>query len=236
MKPYISRLCAEYALANGLYELPIKFAKVKELVEKEGYELISYNQIAASGDKVIHLFQLDKYAHKLAYTVCAGGVKAICYADKLSYAVRNFVLMHEIGHIKLDHVSYGVAGKSATPELGNEQEAEADAFAYYLLAPPHILAANDISSVPDIERATLLNRKYAARARKYILRSLINSDPLSSAERELMKKYKEKRAETEDESLPALKSKRIRRINRMWAATVIPLLIIAAIFLYIYFL
>lgn len=82
----------------------------------------------------------------------------IFYPDDLSALERRSVIMHECGHIYLRHLGNGsILGKNGNRRRDASQEAEANAFALYALAPPDILARAKLNTPGQIARACLIS-------------------------------------------------------------------------------
>lgn len=170
----MDQIAARYRLDHHLYTLPLEFETLCELIRKENYDLISYDEIEKMGSQETFAFQ--EYRQKDAYTITDNETRIVCYDNHLSYEERNFALAHELGHIVLNHTNAGVRGKSVLhthsmwyddEEEKDIQEEEADEFALNLLAPSCIIGFIFPENVPlrsDIHRLTLLPEDQLASA------------------------------------------------------------------------
>lgn len=82
------------------------------------------------------------------------GSFCICYPDDLPLLERRSVIMHECGHVYLGHLGSGsLLGKSGNRRRDASQEAEANAFALFALAPPDLLFRAKLRTPDQIARA-----------------------------------------------------------------------------------
>lgn len=154
----IIRLANEFILEKEILNYPLKLENLRELVKSMGFYLFDYRE--AHG--FIQTFGLEKYTTAPAFTFLKKNEKdqpihAIMYKNELSYGEKLFCILHEIGHIYLNHTYDGVLGKSPDENIANRQEQEADAFAYQVAAPICLLEAMDLDSIEAIESKTLLD-------------------------------------------------------------------------------
>lgn len=155
----IIELTNRYILKSSVTSLPVDFCKLKELLSKHGFEVLSYN----SGAEIIRKLGLCDYAktHK-AFTAVFDDIKLVMYRDTLSLSEKLFCLAHELGHIVLGHTPTGISGKSDDDTHSSTQECEADDFAYALLAPASVIKSCEFSGF-EICRATLLSDAYVGK-------------------------------------------------------------------------
>lgn len=157
-KTNIIRLANEFILENGIVNYPLKLESLHQLSEAIGFYLFSYNE----ADKFIDKFDLGKYKSSSAFTFIhkekdGSPIRTILYKDELSYSEKLFCILHEIGHIYLNHTYNGVLGKSPDESVQNHQENEANAFAYEVAAPICILNASGVKTIEEIQFRTLLD-------------------------------------------------------------------------------
>ncbi len=65
----------------------------------------------------------------------------IFYNDDMPYERQNWTILHELGHIALDHTGHGTI-----------EEAEADFFAKFIIAPPILIYKVGAESIEDIHK------------------------------------------------------------------------------------
>lgn len=165
MRDNVVRLCCDFLISTNIDTLPIRFCDLVHLCHKLGYSVFSYSKgelLYSDHPGILAHFQQAK-----GFALCSSECNkhVIFYDDRLSTGERLFVLAHEIGHIVLKH-NRVFMDCSAPADL--EQEAEADAFAYQLLAPLCILRRCDIKTVRKIASETLLDEERAAHVSKLL--------------------------------------------------------------------
>ncbi len=105
-----------------------------ELATKLGIKIVSYS--AFKKEKRVLLLKMSKDGFFQEHD---DGEVFVYYNDKKSYDRINFTLMHEIGHIVLDHT-----------QESDLAEAEANFFAKYALAPPVLIHKLELKSPVEI--------------------------------------------------------------------------------------
>lgn len=105
-----------------------------EIALKMGVQLISYCSLSLEKRHAALIVSEDGFCLE------TGGVEFIYYNDAgRSYERQNWTILHEVGHIVLDHTGHGA-----------QEEAEADFFAKYAIAPPILVHKIHPSSWMDI--------------------------------------------------------------------------------------
>lgn len=94
-----------------------------EMATKMGVKVIPYSAYNERTQKLLHKKSEDGFSVELA-----DGTWFIFYNDAMGYGRINHTIMHELGHIILDHT-----------EESDLAEAEARFFAKYALAPPPLI-------------------------------------------------------------------------------------------------
>lgn len=150
----VIRLANDFVLQQGIRSLPIKKRDMFELCKSIGYVLMPYS---AAGE-VIGMLSAEEYTKCPAFFINMQNCKVILFDETKSIGTQLFSIAHEIGHIALHHTYSGVLGNSAADTV---QEAEADAFAYALLAPLAVLHDRGVKTVAQIQSETLLDRNRA---------------------------------------------------------------------------
>lgn len=154
----IIRLANEFILEKEILQYPLKIEDLHHLAEDMGFYLYTFSE----AEEFIQIYGLKEYTQYPAITFIKRNtsgefIKAILYHGALSYGEKLFCILHEIGHIYLNHTYDGVLGKSPDENITNRQEQEADAFAYQVAAPICLLEAMDLDSIEAIESKTLLD-------------------------------------------------------------------------------
>lgn len=154
----IIRLANQFILRENITNLFFTPKTLRELTDKLGYSLLSYTE----GQEIIERQNLQAYTEKKAFTVFVGNSRIILYQDNLSFSEKVFVILHEIGHIELEHTYFGILGKSEDSAQSDAQEQEADAFAYQVMAPLSFLRRRGVSDTEQIKELTMLSGDRAA--------------------------------------------------------------------------
>lgn len=178
MKNNVNYYAYKFRLDNELSKIPLDYAFLRSFIICKGYSVKTY--IEASEE--IKESGYTKYAKaKNAFTIVEDGSKATIYInDTLPLEVKSKVLLHEYGHIYLNHTYSGILGKSDDEYETNEQEAEANEFAILVLAPPRLLKMLKIEDTKQISKATLIPYNDAIRIRDEIRN--IDKKPLTTVE------------------------------------------------------
>ncbi|MCI1654075.1 MAG: ImmA/IrrE family metallo-endopeptidase [Lachnospiraceae bacterium] len=122
-----------------------------EIASKMGITLIPYSGLSKRKLEAVLRVSKDGFFLEI------GGHEYICYNDiDRSYERQNWTILHEIGHIILDH-----AGHS------DREEAEADFFAKYAIAPPVLIHKIKAGSAQDIYDAFDISMEAAEYAFDY---------------------------------------------------------------------
>lgn len=159
MRHNVVRLCCDYLISTDIDTLPIRFSDLIRLCRDLGYSVCAYSKAQSLYFDFPGI--LEHVSHAKGFTFCSAEYDkhVIFYDDRLSTGERLFVLAHEIGHVVLKHNRVFM---DFSDPVDPEQEAEADAFAYQLLAPLCILRRCDIKTVRKISLETLLDEERAA--------------------------------------------------------------------------
>lgn len=149
----VQKIADEFFRKQGIQRLPLDFPVLKEIIRKNGWELLSY----AEAELVIRHLELEKFRYTCqGFTYQSKDGTLIFVQDDLGYLEKIRVICHEIGHIVLLHTSYGILGKSQCPATENIQEAEADVFALELQAPGFMLYREHLDCAQKIVDAGIL--------------------------------------------------------------------------------
>ena len=107
-----------------------------EIADKMGVKLIPYSSFSKRKQQVLKDKSIDGFS-----TLDSDGVFKIFYNDEQPYERRQNTIMHEIGHILLDH-----------SEDSDLAEAEVKFFAKFALAPPVLVHKFKCKNYLDIAR------------------------------------------------------------------------------------
>ena len=150
----IIKLTNDFILKSDIKKLPLEIDDLGDICDSLGYRLLSYQEAESILEKLV----AKKYTEFPAFTYTIGKGRLVLFDSTLSTSTRIFSIAHEIGHIVLKHNYQGAVGFS---QADSDQEREANAFAYQLLAPLCVLKAMNITDISDIESNTLLDKNYA---------------------------------------------------------------------------
>lgn len=143
---------------NGINELPVTDDKIIEMINNEGYTVISYNYPLTESDlkDFSELGLVDTAKKYVGFTYCNSTVNYVFYRTTLSVSERTKVLAHELGHIRQRHILPNRVMGSMNFKSNHPQELEADAFAIELIAPTCILKRIPFLTPQKISHITLL--------------------------------------------------------------------------------
>lgn len=182
----IKMLSYRFLLEAQFKELNIPIEQLEAVLEKQDIILVAYSaaeSIQGATPADVWPEVLEGMRQNDGISVVCDDFTAILYSDDLSYGKKLHTIYHELGHIKAKHKR---SGKVRFAE-NEEQEREAEAFAYYTMAPPCIL--HEIGGMSDcvLARLTGLDSKSAAEA--YRLLEEDRQDRLLATEKQLILQY-----------------------------------------------
>lgn len=163
--------------------LPVKLKTLKSLCKMKDWKLLTY----AEGKDFIEKFHLEyKLDEDDGFSCLINNQYVyILYNGALTLSEQVRVITHELGHIVLEHTCYGFFGVSPDPAVTAMQEAEANEFMYYYLAPPLVLRECGVKTVDEIEKMTYLNRTDSR-----VVLAKIKHDPVTvNEERQLLEQF-----------------------------------------------
>lgn len=179
-------------MKHNISRLPITYENLETIAKKEGAVIIPYSQSspildelsAKAREKVLNTMKV-----KIACSIpLKDGTSVILYKDNLPYGERLFVIAHELGHIILKHKRGFLFSEEPPVEENDVQEDEANDFAYFLLAPPCILAKFVVLDHIILGELTCLCGKHAVQAMEYVSQS--RNSTIMPLEKQLVKKFK----------------------------------------------
>ena len=151
----IKMLSYRFLLEAQFKELNIPIEQLEAVLEKQDIILVAYS----AAESIQGAMPADVWPEVLEGMRQNDGISVVCddftailYSDDLCYGKKLHTIYHELGHIKAKHKR---SGKVRFAE-NEEQEREAEAFAYYTVAPPCIL--HEIGGMSDCVFAHLLPR------------------------------------------------------------------------------
>lgn len=119
-----------------------------DILKKLGYEAIKYHSLSEKKQNIC--FAISDEAYLLN--------KTIYYNDKQIPTRIRFSIMHEVGHIVLNHTHTGIE------TIDNKIEREADAFAAHILAPSMAIYYARCKSPKDVAKRFLISNECATYA------------------------------------------------------------------------
>lgn len=147
-------------MRENAINLPVEFSDIQRIAARNKWLLIDYNE---APEVMRHLklpsgFDLkNEMASRKGFTMFQGKELVIFYNNKLSYEERIITILHEFGHIYLQHSCCGILGRDASERITKIQEEEAETFAIEVMAPLPILKKCGISRAEDIENMGLIS-------------------------------------------------------------------------------
>ena len=184
----IKMLAYGFLLTTQIDALPVTLEKLESELVDSNFVILPYSKAEQISqmlpDSVKQDVTLGMETNK-GITIALGELTIILFSDDLSYGERLLVVAHEIGHKHLKHRRSGAylygSGKN------DKHEEEAQAFAYYLLAPPCILREIGSMSIDRIALLTGLDRGSAAVVFDMLQRESVNN-PIAQ-EKELLLQF-----------------------------------------------
>ena len=182
----IKMLAYNFLLEAQFKELNVSLGELKRALKTKKIYLLSYFEAKSAGQ----IFPDNVWKSIVKEMEYNNGISVICnqityiiYSDKLCYGKKIHTIYHELGHIKAEHKRSGDYGF----EENEEQEREAEAFAYYVTAPPCIL--HEIGGISDYVLARLTGLDINSAKVAYQLLDNDRQDRLVAIEKRLILQY-----------------------------------------------
>lgn len=148
-------------LDQNITSFPIDWGVIKRILISEKWELVPFRNDETILRDLLPL-GFTEIPSSIAFSICLDGLKQIYFNENLSATERVAAVAHEIGHIKLEHITdTGILGKSTDSALNALQEQEANDFARELLAPVCILRNLGVKTISDIQKITNISTEDA---------------------------------------------------------------------------
>ena len=182
----IKMLSYRFLLEAQFKELNIPIEQLEAVLEKQDIILVAYSAAASiQGATPADVWPevLEGMSRNDGISVVCDDFTAILYSDDLCYGKKLHTIYHELGHIKAKHKR---SGKVRFAE-NEEQEREAEAFAYYVTAPPCIL--HEIGGISDYVLARLTGLDINSAKVAYQLLDNDRQDRLVAIEKRLILQY-----------------------------------------------
>lgn len=145
----------KFLIREEVTSLPINFDKLSEIAKRKKWILATYKE----SEELIKRLDLVEFSQRHdALTTIAEGTNCILYAEYATYENKIFSILHEFGHIELYHTYEGaVLGNSSIEKIEQNQEREANLFAYEVLSPVCVLKRCKIKSFDELEALKLVS-------------------------------------------------------------------------------
>ena len=159
----IKNLAYRFLTEAQIKELSISVSSLKEILRKQNIYLFKYSELDVIKDFVpgtAYNATLQAMEENEAIALSTDKISIIMYSDDLPHGKKMQKIYHELGHIKAEHKR----SKQFMFTPNEEQEREADAFSLYVMAPPCVMKAINISSADECSYLTGLNIDYARKA------------------------------------------------------------------------
>ena len=182
----IKILAYDFLLEARFEKLPVGLDDLKAALKKQGILLATYSE----SEFVRENLPDDVWSEILEGMSRNDGISVVCksftvilYSDNLSYSEMIHTIYHELGHIKAKHKRL----EGYRFEENADQEKDADAFAYYTIAPPCVL--NEIGGISDglLARLTGLDENSAKEAYQLLERD--RTDRLLKIEKQIILQF-----------------------------------------------
>ena len=226
----IKMLAYKFLLEAQFKELNVPIEQLETALEKQDIVLAAYSAIGnfrgSIPDDVLPEI-LESMRQNNGISVVCDDFTVILYSDDLSYSKKIHTIYHELGHIKAGHKRLG----AYRFEENEEQEREAEAFAYYVTAPPCIL--HEIGGISDGILARLTGLDGISARVAYRLLEEDRQDRLVAIEKRLILQYDGYiKANKESESVENAKLNiaNKKRRNLIFGASAAAFVIICVIF------
>ena len=176
----------DFLLEARFEKLPVGLDDLKAALKKQGILLATYSE----SEFVRTNLPYDVWSEILEGMNRNDGISVVCksftvilYSDNLSYSEMIHTTYHELGHIKAKHKRL----EGYRFEENADQEKDADAFAYYTIAPPCVL--NEIGGISDglLARLTGLDENSAKEAYQLLERD--RTDRLLKIEKQIILQF-----------------------------------------------
>ena len=150
----IRTLAHQFLIKQGIHKLYITYEELEEICQNLGYDVRTYNE----AENIIEKLNLQESTKRDSFTYNKNNVMLVLIRGDLSYGRKIRVLAHEIGHIYIGHKSHcGIIGDSSDHAREQQQEDEANTFAYEIIATTCVLRKLKIYSTAQITSYTFLN-------------------------------------------------------------------------------
>lgn len=163
----IKTLAYRFLLEAQINELNISISDLRSILKKQNVYLLKYSEAKSIKESIPEeTYDAVQVAMRKndATSLQADNLTVVLYSDDLPYGKKLQRIYHEIGHIKAEHRR----SETFMFEPNEEQEREADAFSFYVMAPPCIIKQLCISSEQDVSSITGLHQEDTKRALHYI--------------------------------------------------------------------
>ena len=147
---FMEKSALELLLKCGVGQFPVDAAQIARDLN---YNLVDYQK----GASLIATAGLESMYMYAGFSAKIGEKYYIFFEEKLNREKKNWIIAHEIAHIRHHFVSEGLIGHSTNGEENQILEREAEDFAKSLLAPLYALTDMKIVDPTDIERITGLD-------------------------------------------------------------------------------
>ncbi len=165
----IKTLAYRFLLETQINELNISVNTLRSILKKQNIFLLKYSEaktIKKSVPEETYAAVQIAMSKNDAISLQADNLTVVLYSDDLPYGKKLQRIYHEVGHIKEEHRRT----ETFMFEPNEEQEREADAFSFYVMAPPCVMKELAVTSEQDISALTGLHREDVKGALSYIRR------------------------------------------------------------------
>lgn len=180
----IKNIAYNFLIKYRINSLNFNFSLLEEIALSNNWQLCSYT---TNKDLILSL-KLEKNMELDAFTFISKNKTLIFYNDNLQVNDILFNILHEFGHIFLEHTNQnGILGYSNIAQKLIQQENEANTFACEVLAPSCVLKQLNISSIDDILKFSNLPVKHSI----YHINNITNFSNIDDISERLIKIFNE---------------------------------------------
>lgn len=197
MSSNIKKIAYDFIIKNKINNFKISFDKLIHIIESNGWNINSFQDSYELIEKLhIPNTALNKKGLTCILTTKGDMEYFIFYKSNLTYEEKIFIILHEIGHILLNHFDYYAVPIIDSACINDDtttkaQEKEADLFVYEVLAPSSILNYLNITTAEEINSISYLDFENSLSYVAELHKSKINDNETMVLDKLLIKNYKE---------------------------------------------
>lgn len=146
----------DFLMKHSITNLNFNLTLIEEIAETNKWSLYPFS----SNKSLINRLNLNNNLKFQSFTLIQNNEILIFYNDELQENEIIFNILHEFGHLILNHKNENCEFENSNVEVFLKQEYEANEFAFEVLAPSCILKELNIFNVEAIEKISKLPYKH----------------------------------------------------------------------------